>query len=164
MFPPEPVEWIKPNANLFRTKSLLLRSGSINLLRNCLQRARHESYLLLAFITFKMLSANIRGNWKWRNETLSTRISFNAAPVERTRFTVSLLLDRFMLLLLHISLQRGLEMIIERMKINCFASFRNLLRRWNLSLGGYVTKASCLHFREGKVCFAFFAFFRLRFM
>lgn len=42
-------ERIKANANLFRTKSLLLRSSSINL-SHC---NRHESYLHFAFIILK---------------------------------------------------------------------------------------------------------------
>lgn len=108
-------KWIKANANLFRTKSLLLRSSSINLLRNCLQPTRK-------LFTFRVHNfKNVISKHIQRKETeknvLSTRISFNTAPVDRTQFTVFhyWIVSCCCWCIYHLA--KGLKLIIECMHI-----------------------------------------------
>lgn len=121
---------IKPNANLFRTKSLLLRSGSINLLRNCLQNRHVKIFTFCAHNFQNVISkhtASERGK-KWKRAVHSYFFQ-HTAPMNAEQFTVfsyywsCLCCGCCCCSIYHFG------MIIECMKINCFASFEWLGER-----------------------------------
>jgi hypothetical protein len=103
----------KPNANLFRTKSLLLRSGSINLLRNFLQ-IRHEKLFTFGVHNFEnVISKHIirsESERKMKTRCPLVFLSTHGASDRRTLnsqffLLLELFMLRLLLLLKHISLR-----------------------------------------------------------